>query len=183
MFLLNDFPAHLETHDVNDLRAASSNACFDGLVFDVMASPGNFDIVVPGFRIREACPACSGFCPSFENPKMHIWERHLFLDPLHGARHFLDWQSCLVPFGVATILIPWANLRLLFGKEQRAQCPTCDHCITESLFKSNPVLQDAQHPDPVKPAELINLELTHVRMQILMLYPDFLSHPIFDDCA
>ena len=41
----------------------------------------------------------------------------------------------------------------------------------------------AQHPDLIKPTEQINLELKHVRMQILRLYPEFLSHPIFDDCA
>jgi len=182
MFLLNDSPVHLETHDFNDLRAASSNPCFDGLVFESMTSNGIPDAVAPMFRIRVACPACSDVCSSFETLKMHLWEGHLFLDPLHGVEHFLGWQSYLAQFKGATLL-PWTNPRLLLNRGHRAQCPTCDHSITQSLLADKQVLQNAQHPDLVKPTELINLELKHVRMQILMLYPDFLSHPIFDDWA
>ena len=87
--MLEEFRAHLEIHDVDDLRAASSNASFDGLVFDILTSPGIYDAVTPRVRIRVACPACSAVCLSFEDLKMHLWERHLLLDPLHGVEHFL----------------------------------------------------------------------------------------------
>ena len=178
LYMLDAFHAHLETHDVADLRAASSNASFDGLVFDILTSPGIHDAVAPRVRIRVACPACSDVCPSFENLKTHLWERHLFLDPLHGVEHFLGWQSHLTQFGVAT-LHPWTNPSLSFGKEHRAQCPTCDYFITS--YQTVP--PGAQHPDLIKPSKQINSELKHVRMQILRLYPEFLGHPIFDDCA
>lgn len=181
MFPLGDFPAHLETHDFDDLRAASSNACFDGLVFDVLTSPGIPDVVTPGVRIRVACPACSDVCPSFENLKTHLWERHLFLDPLHGLEHFLGWQSYLARFGVAASL-PWQNRKLVLTPDQHAQCPMCRHSLTHDSMNRS-LFPGAQHPGLVKPIEQIDLELKHIRMQILSLYPEFLSHPIFDDCA
>lgn len=181
MFPLDDFPAHLETHDFDDLRAASSNDCFDGLVFDDFTSPGLPDVGAPGFQIRVACPACSDVCPSFETLKMHLWERHLFLDPLHGVEHFLGWQSHLAQFGVVAFL-PWNNPRPILQRDQHAQCPMCKHSITHDSMNRSPTT-GAQHPGLVKPIEQIDLELKHTRMQILRLYPDLLSHPIFDDCA
>lgn len=179
--MLDAFLAHLEKHDVDDLRAASSNASFDGLVFDILTSPGIHDAVTPSVRIRVACPACSDVCLSFEDLKTHLWERHLFVDPLHGVEHFLSWQSCLAQFGAAGFL-PWDHFKLPRKWDQHAQCPTCKHSITAySMDRSS--YQDVGHPGLVKPTEQINLELKHIRMQILRLYPEFLSHPIFDDCA
>ena len=112
---------------------------------------------------------------------MHLWERHLFLDPLHGVEHFLGWQSHLAQFGVAAFL-PWKNPRLILQWDQHAQCPMCKHSITpDSMNRAQ--ITGAQHPGLVKPIEQIDLALKHTRMQILRLYPDFLSHPIFDDLA
>lgn len=181
MFPLDDFPAHLETHHFSVLRAASSNACFDGLVFDILTPSGIPDVLAPAFRIRLACPACSDVCSLFENPKMHLWERHLFLDSLHGLEHFLGRQSYLAQFGVAAFL-PWKNPKLVLKRDQHAQCPMRKHSITQDSM-GRPSFPGAQHPGLVKPIEQTDLELKHTRMQILRLYPDFLSHSIFDDCA
>jgi hypothetical protein len=55
------------------------------------------------------------------------------------------------------------------------------HSASGSSFSSTGL--GTQHPGLMKPLDQIVLELGPVRMQILRLYPEFLTYPIFDDCA
>jgi hypothetical protein len=67
----------------------------------------------------------------------------------------------------------WASHLLLDSSQGHS---ATDH----SLFSLGPI---TQYLSLMKPSDQIIRELGPVRMQILRLYPMFLTHPIFDDCA
>ena len=51
LFLLDHFLAHLKTHDPKDLRAARSNACFEGIFFDFVTIAGATGAVQTGVNM------------------------------------------------------------------------------------------------------------------------------------
>jgi len=57
----------------------------------------------------------------------------------------------------------------------------CDHCSFETTCHGGLKELVEDHPSFMRPDEQIKTELRPFRMQVLRLYPDFESHPIFND--
>jgi hypothetical protein len=180
LFALDAFIVHLQGHAAEDVHAARSNWCFESLAFDFAFVSGTGDAAVTGVTIGIACPACSTIVSTFEDFRLHLWSVHLFLDSWQGAGHFLAWRDALTQVrGTLSGIVPWENSML--HHRHTIQCPQCMHSASDSSFPSSGL--GTQHPGLMKPLDQIVLELGPVRMQILRLYPEFLTHPIFDDCA
>lgn len=181
--LLTGLQAHLAQHDVDEvyneelylremgyLAISTTDASFTG------------NLASFTFRIqRPICPACSD---SHEHFKHHLWSTHLFHDADTGLQHFLAWQKVLVHStykeqhkGIAASP-PWKNVRpVIMSKIDHL---SCDHCSFETTWRPYGGLI-TNHPSFMRPDEDIKKELVPYRMQILRLYPDFESDPIFDD--
>jgi hypothetical protein len=180
LFALHAFIVHLQGHAAEDLHAARSNWCFESLAFDFAFVSGMSDVAVTSVTIGIACPACSTTSSTFEQFQFHLWSSHLFLDSSQGAAHFLSWRNALACVESALSgILPWENN--MPPHERKVRCPQCVHSAWASSFSSTDL--GTQHPGLMKPLDQIVLELGPVRMQILRLYPEFLTHPIFDDCA
>jgi hypothetical protein len=178
---LDAFLAHLRGHEAGDVHAACSNWSFESLTFSFSTVPGTGDGIITTVGVGIACPACSTTSTTLEQFQLHLWSSHLFLDSLHGVGHFLAWQDALTQAkGSLSGFLPWDD-RLL-RHEQVIQCPQCMHSVAGPSFGSTN-LENTQHPGLMRSLDQIVLELGPVRMQILRLYPEFLTHPIFDDCA
>jgi hypothetical protein len=180
LFSLDTFVVHLQGHEAEDLHAARSNWCFESLAFNFAFVSGMGDAAVTGFTIGIACPACSTITSTFEQFRLHLWSSHLLVDSSQGVEHFLAWRDALTQIrGVFSDIDPWENSML--HHRHTIQCPQCMHSASDSSFSSTGL--GTQHPGLMKSPDQIALELGHVRMQILRVYPEFLTHPIFDDCA
>lgn len=172
---LDSFLIHLGGHDTEDVRSASSNACFEGLAFEFFTASEIRDAAITSFNISVVCPACSNMSPTFEAFQTHLWSNHLFLDPLQGVEHFFAWRGALTQArGSSFVILPWE--KGVMGKGEDVHCTQCMYSV--SALHGGPT----QHPGLIKSTEQIILELGPFRMQILRLYPDFLTHPIFGDC-
>jgi hypothetical protein len=180
LFSLDTFIVHLQEHEAEDLHAARSNCCFESLAFNFASVSGMGDAVVTSVTVGIACPACSTTSSTFEQFRFHLWSQHLFLDSLQGVGHFLAWRDTLpLTRGGSSTTLPWENGMMMLNMGD-IRCPRC----TFSLYPSSGfALWKTQHPGLMKSSDQIVLELGPVRMQILRLYPEFLTHPIFDDCA
>jgi hypothetical protein len=180
LFSLEFFLSHLQGHEVEDVHAARLNRSFESLAFNFTFVSGIGDAAVTGVTIGIACPACSSISSTFEQFRLHLWSSHLFVDSSQGAGHFLAWRDALTQVrGTFSGIVPWENSMLYH--RQIIQCPQCTHSVSDSSVASTAL--GTQHPGLMKPLDQIVLALGHVRMQILRLYPEFLSHPIFDDCV
>jgi hypothetical protein len=177
---LDTFIVHLQRHEAEDVHAARSNWCFESLAFNFAFVSGTVDAAVTGITIGIACPACSTITSTFEQFRLHLWSSHLLLNSSQGVEHFLAWRDALTQIrGAFSGIDPWENSML--HHRHTIQCPQCMHSASGSSFSSTGL--GTQHPGLMKPLDQIVLELGPVRMQILRLYPEFLTHPIFDDCA
>jgi hypothetical protein len=181
LFSLDAFIVHLQGHAAEDVHAARRNWCFESPAFDFVFLSAMSDAAITGFTIGIACPACSTTSSTFEQFQLHLWSSHLFLDSSHGVGHFLAWRDALTRVkGSLAGILPWENRLLLRG--QVIQCPQCMYSASNTS-SDNSIFKNTDHPGLMKSLDQIALELGHVRMQILRLYPEFLTHAIFDDCA
>jgi hypothetical protein len=177
LFGSEEYLIHLESHGAEDLRAANSNACFESIVFECVNIPGTTSDITTGLIVKIACPACKTITPTVDQFKMHLWTNHLFLNPPHNIGHFLAWKDVLKKHHIQDIE-PWS--------ERVAHLYTsikCSRCIHSIFTVHDREVAQAQHPGLLRPTEQIVSELMPFRMQILRLYPDFLTHSIFEDCA
>jgi hypothetical protein len=177
LFKLEEYLVHLGSHEAEDLRAASSSTCFESLVFDFANSSGTTSAIIIELNINIACPACQTITPTVEQFKMHLWANHLFLNPSQNVGHFLAWKDVLKQRRIQDVE-PWS--KRVVHLYTSIQCSRCMHSISTLRYYDE---AQAQHPGLLKPTEQIILDLMPFRMQILRLYPDFLTHPVFDDCV
>lgn len=177
LFSLDSFLVHIGNHEAEDVRAASSNACFESLTFELSPVLAIEDGAITSSTIGIVCPACSKMSSTFEAFATHLWSDHLFLDPLRGVEHFFAWRGALTKTrSYSSLVLPWDTD--MMAPEQIIDCPQCTHSASSSWgYKAA-----SQHPGLMKSTEQITLELGPFRMQILRLYPEFLTHPIFGDC-
>jgi hypothetical protein len=165
------FMAHLGSHDPEEILAAQSSLYFEGLAL----TNGTPDATEHG-QIGSH---------GFEQFVEHFWTRHLFLDSMNGVDHFLRWKSTLKHHvyqtsGASIItLLPWAVLgtRWSYRETQPFGCPRCAFSVN---YYPGRLVSD-HHLDLLRPQEEVVAELFPVRFQILRLYPEFASHPVFND--
>lgn len=178
LFSLELFVVHLTKHEAKDIHASRSNPSFEGFHFEFNSIPIGEEFAITRVDISIACPVCLLLSATFEDFEAHLWAAHLFLDPLQGAQHFLAWRDALTHVkNTSSSILPWDNSRVYFSKHSGVKCPACAFDTSDATYMK------LQHPDLMKPDEHVVRELKPFRMQILRLYPEFLTHPIFDDLA
>jgi hypothetical protein len=173
LFELEKYLVHLGSHEAEDLRAASSSACFENIVFDFVGTSGTKSSTA---TVSIACPACKTITPTLQQFKMHFWANHLFLNPSQNIGHFLAWKDVLEQKRIRDVE-PWSE-RVVYLYTS-IECSRCMH----SISKFGHQLIQFEHPGLLKTKQQIASELMPFRMQILRLYPEFSTHPIFHDCA
>lgn len=182
LFGLEQYLLHLGSqHGAEELRAASSSACFESIVFGFVNMPGTTSPISSALNVSITCLACQTITPTVQQFKMHLWANHLFLNPSQNIGHFLAWKDVLKKHHIQDVE-PWSErVAHLYDS---IKCPKCIHSISTVYYTVHYREEaQAQHPGLLRPTEQIISELMPFRMQILRLYPDFLTHPIFDDCA
>jgi hypothetical protein len=178
------FMAHLGSHDPDEILAAQSSLYFESLAL----TNGAANVAGQGRQrpaIEVVCPVCQTGSPSFEQFIEHLWTRHLFLDSTNGIDHFLQWKGILSHHVRQTsraniiALLPWTVLttREHYRDGQPFSCPRCAFFVNPYAAR----LVSAHHLTLLRPQEEIVSELFPVRFQILRLYPEFASHPVFND--
>jgi hypothetical protein len=174
---------HLESHDPDEIRAAQSSLYLEGLAL----TNGVVEVTGQGQwpTIEVVCPVCQTSSPNFEHFARHLWMSHLFLDPANGIDHFFQWKAALkhqvrqTRRADVTGMLPWT---VLMTKEHHKETKQfgCPRCAFVANAYSDRLVFD-HHLTMLRPQEEVIAELFPVRFQILRLYPEFASHPVFND--
>lgn len=114
------------------------------------------------------CPICSMPSPTHEDFTEHIKNEHVLTE--HGKRHAHAARSSKNYLGSLQNWCAWEPLPWPSGENY--QCPCCPF-----LHRAYRVYPDTSHEGLIKPSE----ELYPYRRQILRLWPNIDSHPVFDD--
>lgn len=151
------------------LRGTSSNAMQAALTGSWPLAPSP-----PIVTVQVTCPICSIACDDHASFALHLCETHL----IKGGEkeHFRLWRD-----GVASnirqhskVLQPWTSWVV---KNIRAEiiCTACGSLGSSGRHgsKLNHHISMQVDPEDIRP----------YRREILKLYPDFASHPVFDDLA
>lgn len=147
-----------------------------------------------GFTVSVWCPVCKFDCGTIKDFAEHLWTRHFLLSSADGARHFLNWKSELYrrvykdSRSEVKKLNPWHDdqLRRLdpVMKTDTFHCPACSFSIFNVAFSrrsSEQVLILNHGLSLLRPENAVVAELYPYRFQILRLYPEFVTHPVFAD--
>lgn len=186
---LQDMKLHLESHNVDEIHRFSAHL----LALGYRVSYAHRDSDHPKTTVAIQCPVCPRTCDSHEDFKHHLWDAHLFVEVEGGHMHFLAWKAtvraaaCSYDRGHVDAAQPWTPLDPTCRPKVREI--TCDHCAfstktNEEWYRNGLCYRTGlsyQHPTFMRPTEQVIKELSPFRMHILRLYPEFESHPIFDD--
>lgn len=187
---------HITKHAKNDVLAAIPELEQEGLVVLPVPSSSQQSVAQFGLVINVSCPICNTTSEDIDHFITHLWNRHLFLDGSDGADHFIAWRSALIdhackPYHAGLrAMLPWTTLEKFtyYPKGVRTvQCPSCS-CSFAGLYPWRLPEQEtarnaysAHQLALLRPEAKVVAELYPYRMQILRLYPEFVSHPVFAD--
>lgn len=110
------------------------------------------------------CPVCEFQSSSLQDLHDHIDAVHLVLDP----EHFSEWKMTISK-SISGPLLPWKGCDIVRAPNNPI-CPVCNNTTPPGLHATH-------HLDLLRDSK----ELHRYREQILKLYPEFGSHPVFDD--
>jgi hypothetical protein len=179
---------HITKHAKDDVLAAIPELEHEGLIVH-----HDSDL---GLIITVSCPICNTKSDGVDHFITHLWTSHLFLVGSGGADHFRTWKSALAKVTTKTYhdsikgLLPWAVLKVWFGDQTTSiQCSSCllsfsglsegyRQTETQKAVKNAAL---THHLSLLRPEAEVKAELYPYRMQILRLYPEFVSHPVFAD--
>jgi hypothetical protein len=185
---------HVAEHEEADVLAATSRLESEGLV---VVQP---DHAQRGLVITATCPMCNTMSDDIDHFITHLWTNHLFLAGSEGVDHFKAWKSTLLHHTFKFIhgdiknLLPWADLRYTRrghkgpGTIECSLCllsfggPRCERWETSTAgLRASLEAVSTHHLSLLRPEAEVIAELYPYRMQILKLYPEFVSHPAFAD--
>jgi hypothetical protein len=187
-----ELPGHVSEHAKDEVMEAISNLKSEGL--NAAAISGS-----SGMIITVSCPICDATSDDIGGFIAHLWTSHLFLAGSDGVDHFAAWKSTLTENTLSpehakiASLLPWTAFEghLRFGCRQKMfRCSSCLlHCLRgdegrRDLSESQRAARNAVsilHLSLLRPEAEVIAELHPHRMQILRLYPEFVSHPVFAD--
>ena len=194
-----DLPGHVaKQHAKDDILAAIPELEHEGLVVLSTSDSSQQGHAQSGLDITVQCPVCNTTSDDVDGFIAHFWDCHLFLAGSGGADHFESWKSRLVEVttkwdqhGRINGLPPWAHLDdFIVGFRDRMDNFQCSSCLlsfegfrfdrTESQPAASKAIS-AHHLSLLRPEAEVIAELYPHRMQILRLYPEFASHPVFAD--
>lgn len=190
--LMEALPGHMMEHDSEELLAEADAIHRRGYLLLLAQSPPCSEKRVTGavrlanrpiVAIQVLCPVCSEAFQDHQQLKKHLVLLHMVKD----VQHYSEWAEYLRNlvtekgarvFDIAAILAPWAPLRKRANimASVTLYCPACSHA--EVLDYGSGGARETKHHTSMlnKPDNLYR-----VRREILMLCPDFASHPVFDD--
>lgn len=181
--LLTSFQSHLATHSQGDVQGAEQSLRDMGYMV-MNTNEANFGNERASITFGILCPVCGTSCDSCDVFKHHFWSAHLFQDAGTGLDHFVSWRAklsaiCFWDWRKSIAASPpWDIPGTATGK---GVCRIrCDHC-SFAIVRDSQNNFHQEHPSFMRSVEQIVEELFPFRMHILRLYPEFESHPIFDD--
>lgn len=198
---------HIAKHDGDDLLAAISDLETEGLNVVPTFGTADFDHALSGICITVPCPICKATIGSVDDFITHLWASHLFLAGSAGVAHFTAWrtewsknvcrtrefQSPLHLRADVSVILPWASLEGFPHYKWHVNGLNCPSCLREfgtvwsdvhGPSEEQRVAQHAvssHHLSLLRPEAEVVAELHPHRMQILRLYPELMSHPVFAD--
>jgi hypothetical protein len=196
-----DLPGHVAGHAKDDVLAAIHELEHEGLVVLSASGSSQQGLVHTELSIAVQCPVCNTMSDDVDQFITHLWTSHFFLVGSGGADHFKAWRSALIRWVSKTVsgdiknLQPWADLDLqyLSSCREEARMTACPYCrlpfgdLGAGSYNPTRIQQAAKHAASVhhlsllRPEAEVVAELYPYRTQILRLYPDFVSHPVFAD--
>jgi len=137
--------------------------------------------------IQVICPVCKAANVNFEQFVHHLWASHLFVNKPNGTEHFLEWRDALKRLvretsrTSVTDMHPWTKLTadLRYRETRQFGCPKCP--FSSNAYSGHSARD--HHLTLLRPEVDVAAELYPVRFQILRLYPEFATHPVFYDLA
>jgi hypothetical protein len=202
----HELPGHVAGHAKDDVLAARSGLEPEGLIVTIAPGPAQTDHSKCGLVVAVSCPICDTMCGDSDDFTTHLWATHLFPAKSSGVAHFVAWRStwaanvrkenanawaCLRELVRADInnVKPWTVLKRnpnYMTKVETIRCPSCLLSFSglnrpASVRRANMKAVSAHHLSLLRPEADIIAELYPHRLQILRLYPEFVSHPVFAD--
>jgi hypothetical protein len=184
-FTAKTLPQHIISHNREEVDAVKPSLEQLGLL--LQSIPGR-DITV-----QVVCPICNTVSTDIENFTSHLATAHLYTSQVGGSEHFENWKAYLrqnsQKFYVATIdkLVPWSSLDITTLSAKRDfRCPSCPFSVAGvgGYGPDQPAKERAiteHHLSFLRPEAEVVKELCPHRMQILRLWPEFVTHPVFAD--
>jgi hypothetical protein len=186
---------HITKHARDDVLAAIPELKHEGLIVIPALSSSQQGLAQYGLAITVLCPVCNTMSDDVDSFIAHLWNRHLFLAGSDGSDHFIAWRSTLnnrLHKGSQdriSLLLPWNNLSYFDdypSGEKTVQCPWCSFTFSSlhsqtQYRRAARIAASAHHLSLLRPEAEVVAELYPYRMQILRLYSEFVSHPVFAD--
>jgi hypothetical protein len=184
---------HVTTHAREDIEAANQSLDLLGLL--VQSTHGC------AVTIQVICPICHAVSATVEQSARHLTTEHLYTPQSATSEHFEKWKAYLRQNSrshlVATVnkLLPWSSFDDFYKPTAKRAygCPSCPFSVTgvERFYPGSVELEREQigkrtairehHLSFLRPGAEVVKELYPYRMQILRLWPEFASHPVFAD--
>jgi hypothetical protein len=181
---------HVASHAKEDIEAAKPNLELLGLL--VQSTPGYlYDLTV-----QVVCPICHTVTADTEQFMKHFSTAHLFTPESGGSEHFDNWKACLAqnvikaPRCQAEVhdLLPWSCLDRVgsYNSKRDIRCPSCPFSVAGVAWRGSGQQDkrdaiEKHHLSLLRPEAEVVEEIYPYRMQILRLWPEFVTHPVFAD--
>jgi hypothetical protein len=175
---------HVASHAKEDIEAAKPNLELSGLLVHLTRG---YNVT-----IQVVCPVCHTVCADIENFTRHLATSHLYTPQSGSQEHFEKWQAYLgqdrpqYAFQPIDIRVPWSSLRGVYvhSEDHAFACPSCPFSVA-GVGGYGPDQEDKKrainehHLSLLRPEAEVVKELYPYRMQILRLWPEFVTHPVF----
>jgi uncharacterized C2H2 Zn-finger protein len=177
---------HVASHAKEDIEAAKPSLELLGLL--VQSSPG-CDVTT-----QVVCPICHTVSADIEQFTKHISTAHLYTPQSGGLKHIKKWRAYLSQdrpgcvFRPTGEFMPWrsSDRVYVFSENHAFACPSCPFSVDvvggRSFEEENKISAIEEHQlSLLRPEAEVVKELYPYRMQILKLWPEFVTHPVFAD--
>jgi hypothetical protein len=182
-YTANKLLQHITSHDKEEVDANKPSLELLGLL--VQSTPG-CDVT-----LQVVCPICNTASTDIESFTRHLATAHLYSPQSGGLEHFETWKVHLSrklrSDSVPTInrLPPWCSFDRAIIISESIKCPSCLFSGTEvreyGLDQDKTRAIKEHHLSLLRPEAEVVRELYPYRMQILKLWPEFVTHPVFAD--
>jgi hypothetical protein len=174
---------HITSHAREEIEAAKPSLELVGLLVQCTCE---YDIT-----IKVICPVCQTASANMKQFIEHLSSEHLYTPSSGDWEHFELWRAYLGQHSVtlAEKLLPWSPIYETYLPLRKGDiaCPSCPfsvanlklHWTSDQQAKESPIRE--HHLSLLRPEAEVIKELYPHRMQILRLWPEFVTHPVFAD--
>jgi DNA-directed RNA polymerase subunit RPC12/RpoP len=181
---------HVASHAKEEIDSAKPS--LELLWLLVQSTPDHlYDVTV-----QVICPICHTVSADIEQFTEHLLTAHLFTPESGGSEHFDNWKVCLAqnvikaPRCQAAVhdLLPWSCLDRVesYNSKRDIRCPSCPFSVAGVAWRGSGQQDkwdaiEKHHLSLLRPEAEVVEEIYPYRMQILRLWPEFVTHPVFAD--